>query len=308
MRRKGTSATVQCVAGQALYLGMDFGTSGARAIVIDGERDHKVPVIPVCLQAAISYAHDVVICDHNRRGLILPCNPGTDAGALAAEASQSYSEASADGWADTWRRCPSAPSHLHDRFTTLVPWVLPALDARESKLSAKGIRRHDKQHRSEATDRLLCSALFSNLEALGGDVRKRLKSVAIDGTSSTAMLTDRRDGSVLASPKLYNEGQPDAAVAAVHVSDSALHWCLTRGLCSRLVSAGPRLFLANCCWLGDWPEQQSCAGDVDPRPLLHPALAAMLDHCSKHSLPHPGASAPSCSALQSYSGAAGDSA
>jgi hypothetical protein len=55
---------------------------------------------------------------------------------------------------------------------------------------------------------------------LGGDVRQRVQSVAFDGTSSTALLLDRRDGSVLAAPKLYNEGQPDAAVAAVHVRDS----------------------------------------------------------------------------------------
>jgi hypothetical protein len=53
---------------------------------------------------------------------------------------------------------------------------------------------------------------------LGEGVRQRVQSVAIDGTSSTALLVDRRDGRVLAAPKLYNEGQPDAAVAAVHVS------------------------------------------------------------------------------------------
>jgi hypothetical protein len=53
-------------------------------------------------------------------------------------------------------------------------------------------------------------------------VRQRVQSIAFDGTSATAMLIDRRDGSVLAAPKLYNEGQPDAAVAAVHVST---WWC-----------------------------------------------------------------------------------
>jgi hypothetical protein len=47
MRRQCTAATVQCIAGQALYLGMDFGTSGARAIAIDGERDQTVVFIPV---------------------------------------------------------------------------------------------------------------------------------------------------------------------------------------------------------------------------------------------------------------------
>jgi D-ribulokinase len=62
------------------------------------------------------------------------------------------------------------------------------------------------------------SALFSNLKELGSSVRQRVQSIAIDGTSATALLVDRRDGRMLADPKLYNEGQPDAAVAAVHVS------------------------------------------------------------------------------------------
>ena len=43
MRRQATAAPVQCVVGQGLYLGMDFGTSGARAIAIDGEHFHIVP-------------------------------------------------------------------------------------------------------------------------------------------------------------------------------------------------------------------------------------------------------------------------
>lgn len=63
----------------------------------------------------------------------------------------------------------------------------------------------------------LRSAVFANLSELGGGVRRRLRSVSIDGTSSTALLVDRRSGAVLAQPKLYNEGQPDAAVAAVQV-------------------------------------------------------------------------------------------
>jgi hypothetical protein len=37
MSRQGTTLTVQCTGDQPLYLGMDFGTSGARAIAIDGE-------------------------------------------------------------------------------------------------------------------------------------------------------------------------------------------------------------------------------------------------------------------------------
>jgi hypothetical protein len=78
---------------------------------------------------------------------------------------------------------------------------------------------------------MLHSALFSNLEKLGSSVRRRLQSIAIDGTSATALLVDRRDGAVMVAPKLYNEGQPDAAVAEVHVStgintcEHPLHAC-----------------------------------------------------------------------------------
>lgn len=61
-------------------------------------------------------------------------------------------------------------------------------------------------------------ALFANLEALGSGVRQRLQSVSIDGTSATTLLVDRINGRLLAAPKLYNEGQSEAAVAAVNVS------------------------------------------------------------------------------------------
>ena len=47
MRRQGTTLTVQCTGGQALYLGMDFGTSGARVIAVDGEHVHRVLEIQV---------------------------------------------------------------------------------------------------------------------------------------------------------------------------------------------------------------------------------------------------------------------
>ncbi len=63
------------------------------------------------------------------------------------------------------------------------------------------------------------SALFANLEALGRGVLRSVRSIAIDGTSSTALLVDRQgSGALLAAPKLYNEGQPQAAVDAVSVS------------------------------------------------------------------------------------------
>ena len=64
---------------------------------------------------------------------------------------------------------------------------------------------------------MCCSALFSNLEALGKGALCHVRSVAVDGTSATALLLDRRSGKLVASPKLYNEPQPDDAVTAVKV-------------------------------------------------------------------------------------------
>jgi hypothetical protein len=44
------------------------------------------------------------------------------------------------------------------------------------------------------------------------DQRRHIRSIAVDGTSSTALLIDGETGQVLAEPKLYNEVQPDWAV------------------------------------------------------------------------------------------------
>jgi hypothetical protein len=48
-------------------------------------------------------------------------------------------------------------------------------------------------------------------------------AVAFDGTSATALLLDRVSGRHLAAPKLYNEAQQPAAVAAAQVVDVQLH-------------------------------------------------------------------------------------
>lgn len=64
--------------------------------------------------------------------------------------------------------------------------------------------------------------LFELIAALPTDVVANTHSIAIDGTSSTALLVDAATGTVLAPAKLYNEAQGPAAVAAAKVSsDSA---------------------------------------------------------------------------------------
>jgi sugar (pentulose or hexulose) kinase len=59
--------------------------------------------------------------------------------------------------------------------------------------------------------------LFDLLAAIPPELRAELASIAIDGTSATALLLDRASGHVLAPAKLYNEAQPAAAVAAAKV-------------------------------------------------------------------------------------------
>lgn len=63
----------------------------------------------------------------------------------------------------------------------------------------------------------MCRVLFELLSQLPRDVAGRVQAVAIDGTSSTALLVDANTGKVLAAPKLYNETQGGAAVAAAEV-------------------------------------------------------------------------------------------
>lgn len=59
-----------------------------------------------------------------------------------------------------------------------------------------------------ATVALPCrSALWSLVSDIPPDVLGRVKAIAIDGTSATTLLIDERDGSHLATPKLYNEAQ-----------------------------------------------------------------------------------------------------
>ncbi len=63
--------------------------------------------------------------------------------------------------------------------------------------------------------------MMANLEAVGGDVRRAVRAVALDGTSSTALLVDGATGRPLGPPKMYDEAQPAAAVDAVSVLAAA---------------------------------------------------------------------------------------
>lgn len=58
-------------------------------------------------------------------------------------------------------------------------------------------------------------ALFGLLDAIPADVKARVATIAIDGTSSTALLLDADTGEELAPPKMYNEAQAPEIVALV---------------------------------------------------------------------------------------------
>jgi sugar (pentulose or hexulose) kinase len=56
-------------------------------------------------------------------------------------------------------------------------------------------------------------ALWSLLDQLPSDVRARVRSVAVDGTSGTTLIVDGDDGEVVYPPMLYNEKRNDAVRA-----------------------------------------------------------------------------------------------
>ncbi|GBF88954.1 xylulose kinase [Raphidocelis subcapitata] len=78
--------------------------------------------------------------------------------------------------------------------------------------------------------------LFDLLSSLPAPARARAASLAIDGTSATALLVDARSGEVLAPPKLYNEAQGPEAVAAAKAIAPPAHTAVaaTSTLCKLL--------------------------------------------------------------------------
>ncbi|CAG9465822.1 unnamed protein product [Pedinophyceae sp. YPF-701] len=114
-------------------------------------------------------------------------------------------------------------------------------------------------------------AMVTLVTSVPEEVRARVGSVAIDGTSGTTILVDIDTGDVLAEPKMYFEAQPAEAVAAVRAvapenhttrsSSSALCKLLTwytSGLIAELERAGKRPVLMHqadwAAWLlhGQW--------------------------------------------------------
>jgi hypothetical protein len=71
-------------------------------------------------------------------------------------------------------------------------------------------------------------------------------SLAIDGTSATALLLDRRSGTVLQPPKLYNESQVCPAPTYAHTSSSIYQQCVTKstvghGRCANSETRAPAM-------------------------------------------------------------------
>lgn len=109
--------------------------------------------------------------------------------------------------------------------------------------------------------------LFDLLASLPAPAREQIASIAIDGTSATAMLVDAVSGEVLAAPKLYNEAQGPEAVAAakvrcVKMGCSCMVHALHAALCSRLgfhnYKRSMRLHAAACGPMRCMPATPGC--------------------------------------------------
>ncbi|KAF6265806.1 hypothetical protein COO60DRAFT_1266157 [Scenedesmus sp. NREL 46B-D3] len=167
-----SSGSSRSSSSSVYFMGVDFGTSGARVTVIDG------------------------------------------AGSTAADYKQGYGPEGPADWAAAWHR-----------------------------------------------------VLFELVAALPRDIVSNVGAVAFDGTSATAMLVDAATGQQLAPPKLYNEAQGAAAVAAAKAIAPASHTATaaTSTLCKVLM------------WhlAGTW--QAAAAAGATPR-LMHQAdwLAYLL--------------------------------
>ena len=115
-----------------------------------------------------------------------------------------------------------------------------------------------------------CSALWKLLASIPAEQRRRIASLAIDGTSATTLLIDGDSGRCLAPPKMYNEAQPAAVVARAKQMAPPDHTATaaTSTLCKVLA------------WdeAGVWQAAAEAAGgEVEPA-ILHQAdwVAALL--------------------------------
>lgn len=160
-----------------LHLGLDFGTSGARVTAIDGARQPT----------------------WHRHGCLAHITYTTHR-SMAAN--------------------PQAPCALRIHRPSTNPLVhskgLPYCHAGAGEVVLDSKRSYGPSASADwaATWE---AVLYELLQALPWDVRQGVASLAIDGTSATAMLVDRSTSAVLAPARLYNEAQPAEAVAAAKV-------------------------------------------------------------------------------------------
>jgi len=101
-----SSHTVRCVSVQgakrdSVFLGLDFGTSGARAMAIDGRSDLVL----------LSQEPHLDVFTHCRKATCLRscCTAcATEAGKVVASTQQGYGDQAAADWPKAWHRCGPA--------------------------------------------------------------------------------------------------------------------------------------------------------------------------------------------------------
>lgn len=175
-QRQMAAAAAAAASGERCFMGIDFGTSGARVTVIDG-------ACARCQRQCASAGAPAVCAK-----LLLPA-AGLPAQAMATRR-PTTSRAMATMQQPTGQPPGSGEACCRQ-----------ALQQRQRPLT----RAHPRARR----------VLFELIAALPADVRSRVTSVAFDGTSATALLVDAASGKVLAPAKLYSEAQgPDAVQAA----------------------------------------------------------------------------------------------
>lgn len=157
------------IRSDACFLGLDFGTSGGRAIVIDGEFDASL----YCCWCSM---HS---CSHS-------CH--AESGAVVTEAKQAYGLVrDGKGWQDCL-----------EGLMAVLPQEVKSRIQVSAHLHA-GIK--------QAVLCLVCLAILGSVQA-----------VAVDGTSSTALLVDANTWDFLADAKMYFEAEDEQSVASVQVS------------------------------------------------------------------------------------------
>jgi len=112
------------------------------------------------------------------------------------------------------------------------------------------------------------------LEQLPLEWRQCTAAIAVAGTTTTSLLVDRRDGSILADPILYNEPQGQNVVSAAEVSYVWLK--VLRNHVNRLTNQNTHIWYALRIFVGCLPPlsmlsiwQLRQADIIDPQFLDH---------------------------------------